>query len=68
MTAYRKFRKRNRGIGFRNRERLFPVLPIIKTFLTCDRKHTYFFIWPDDDDDDDDDGILKFGESYSYGD
>jgi hypothetical protein len=43
-------------------------LPIIKTILTCDRKHTYFFIWPDDDDDDDDDGILKFGESYSYGD
>ena len=30
MTAYRKFRKRNTGIGFRNRERLFPVLPIVK--------------------------------------
>ena len=28
MTAYRKFRKWN--IGFRNRERLFPVLPIVK--------------------------------------
>ena len=27
MTAYRKFRKWN--IGFRNRERLFPVLPIV---------------------------------------
>ena len=65
MTAYRKFRKWN--IGFQNRQRLFPVLPIIKTFLTCDRKHTYFFIWPDDDDDDGD-GILKFGESCSYGD
>jgi hypothetical protein len=30
MTAYRKFRKINTGIGFRNRERLFPVLPIVK--------------------------------------
>ena len=30
MTAYRKFQKWNTGIGFRNRERLFPVLPIIK--------------------------------------
>ena len=28
MTAYRKFWKWN--IGFRNRERLFPVLPIVK--------------------------------------
>ena len=28
MTAYRKFQKWN--IGFRNRERLFPVLPIVK--------------------------------------
>jgi hypothetical protein len=26
---YRKFRKRNTGIGFQNRERLFPVLPIV---------------------------------------
>ena len=26
MTAYRKFRKWNTEIGFRNRERLFPVL------------------------------------------
>jgi hypothetical protein len=42
MTTYRKFRKWNTEIGFRNRERLFPVLPIIKTFLTCDRKHTCF--------------------------
>jgi hypothetical protein len=30
MTAYRKFRKLNTGIGFRNRLRLFPVLPIVK--------------------------------------
>jgi hypothetical protein len=30
MTAYRKFRKWNTGIGFRNRERLFPVLLIVK--------------------------------------
>ena len=30
MTAYRKFRKWNTGIGFRNRERLFPVLPIVE--------------------------------------
>ena len=30
MTAYRKFRKLNTGIGFRNRVRLFPVLPIVK--------------------------------------
>ena len=30
MTAYRKFRKWNTGIGFRNRKRLFPVLPIVK--------------------------------------
>jgi hypothetical protein len=28
-SFYRKFRKWNTGIGFRNRERLFPVLPII---------------------------------------
>jgi hypothetical protein len=56
MTAYRKFRKLNTGIGFRNRERLFPVLPIVKKklmqtdrtyiFLTCDSKHTYLFFWP----------------------
>ena len=30
MTAYRKFRKWNTGIGFWNRERLFPVLQIVK--------------------------------------
>ena len=30
MTAYRKFWKWNTGIGFQNRERLFPVLPIVK--------------------------------------
>ena len=30
MTTYRKFRKGNTGIGLRNRERLFPVLPIVK--------------------------------------
>jgi hypothetical protein len=30
MKAYRKFRKWNTGIGFRNRERLFPVVPIVK--------------------------------------
>ena len=62
MTAYRKFRKWDTGIGFRNRERLFPVLPIVikkkkkkliptdHIFLTCDHKHTYFFLalqWPE---------------------
>ena len=36
MTAYRKFRKWNTGIGFRNRELLFPVLPIIKK-INADR-------------------------------
>jgi hypothetical protein len=30
MTAYRKFRIWNTGVGFRNRARLFPVLPIVK--------------------------------------
>ena len=51
------YRKLNTGIGFRNRERLFPVLSIIKKkkliptdrpkiFLTCDSKHTYIFFWP----------------------
>jgi hypothetical protein len=30
MTAYRKFRKWNTGIGFWNRKQLFPVLPIVK--------------------------------------
>ena len=39
MTAYRKFRKLNTGIGFRNRERLFPVLPIVKKL---------FFLMPTD--------------------
>ena len=29
-SFYRKFRKWNTGIGFRYRERLFPVLPIMK--------------------------------------
>jgi hypothetical protein len=33
MMAYRKFRKWNTAIGFRNRERLFPVLPIIKKII-----------------------------------
>ena len=58
-SFYRKFQKWNTGIGFRNRERLFPVLPIIikkkikliltdrpQIFLTCDSKHTYIFFWP----------------------
>jgi hypothetical protein len=60
LSFYRKFRKWN--IGFRNRERLFPVLPIIikkkkkkkkinpnrptLDFLTCDSKHTYIFFGP----------------------
>jgi hypothetical protein len=30
MTAYRKFWKWNTGIGFQNRERLYPVLTIVK--------------------------------------
>jgi 23S rRNA G2069 N7-methylase RlmK/C1962 C5-methylase RlmI len=30
MTTYRKFRKENTGIRLRNRERLFPVLPLVK--------------------------------------
>jgi hypothetical protein len=40
----------------RNRERLYPVLPIVKKkinadrptldFLLCDSKHTYIFFWP----------------------
>jgi hypothetical protein len=59
-SFYRNFRKLNPGIGFRNRERLFPVLSIIKKknkkliptdrpliFLTCDSKHTYIFFWPE---------------------
>jgi hypothetical protein len=59
MTAYRKFRKKKTANGFRNRKRLFPVLPIVKKkkkkkimptdpgfFLTCDDKHTYFIFWP----------------------
>ena len=37
MTAYRKFRKWNTGIGFRNWERLFPVLPIAKKKINDDR-------------------------------
>jgi hypothetical protein len=37
-SFYRNFRKLN--IGFRNRERLFPVL------WSGDRKHTYLFFWP----------------------
>ena len=61
MTAYRKFRKWNTAIGFRNRKRLFPVLPIVKKkkkknadrpyiFLTCDHKHTFIVLalqWPE---------------------
>ena len=53
MTAYRKFRKCN--IGFRNRERLFPVLLTVKNFflmpidprffLKRDCKHTLLFFW-----------------------
>jgi hypothetical protein len=57
-SFYRNFRKLNTGIGFRNRERLFPVLSIIKkknpdrpdprffwhvTVNTHIFKHTYIF-------------------------
>ena len=41
MTAYRKFRKWN--IGFRNRERLFPVLSIVKK--KNDDQPTLDFFW-----------------------
>ena len=43
MTAYRKFWKWN--IGFRNRERLFPVLPIVKKKkkINADRPTLDFF-------------------------
>jgi hypothetical protein len=48
MTAYRKFRKWN--IGFRNRERLFPVLPIVikkkkKKKINADRPTDPRFFW-----------------------
>ena len=45
MTAYRKFRKWNTGIGFRNRERLFPVLPSKKKIkkINADRPTLDFF-------------------------
>jgi hypothetical protein len=61
MTAYWKFRKRNTGIGFWNRERLFPVLPIIiikKKIIPTDPRffwhvtvntHIFFFgPWPNE--------------------
>ena len=45
MTAYRKFRKWNTGIGFR--ERLFPVLPIVKIiFFYCRPILDFFDMWP----------------------
>jgi hypothetical protein len=37
MTAYGKFWKWNTGIGFRNRERLFPVLPTVKKKINADQ-------------------------------
>jgi hypothetical protein len=47
MTAYRKFRKWNTGIGFRNRARLFPVLAIVikkkKKKINADRPTLDFF-------------------------
>jgi hypothetical protein len=48
MTANQKFRKWNTGIGFRNRERLFPVLPIVKKkLIPTDRPTVDFFeMWP----------------------
>jgi hypothetical protein len=46
LSFYRNFRKLNTGIGFRNRERLFPVLSIIKKGRSGDHKHTYFFFGP----------------------
>ena len=41
-SFYWKFRKRN--IRFRNRERLFPVLPIIKKKINPDRPTLDFFL------------------------
>ena len=53
MTAYRKFRKWNTGIGLRNRKRLFLALPIIEKknadprFFWHVTVNTHiFFIWP----------------------
>jgi hypothetical protein len=43
MTAYRKFRKGNTGMGFRNRERLFPVLPIVEKKINANRPTVDFF-------------------------
>jgi hypothetical protein len=49
MTAYRKFRKWNTGIRFRNRAQLFPVLPIVykkkkkKKKINADRPTLDFF-------------------------
>ena len=39
MTACQKFRKWNIGIGFQNRARLFPVLPIVKKKKTRGSAH-----------------------------
>jgi hypothetical protein len=38
----RKFWKWNTGIGFRNRERLFPVLPIVKKKKKFNADRLYF--------------------------
>ena len=48
MTAYPKFRKWNTGIRFRNREWLFPVLPIIKKKKKNECRPTldFFDMWP----------------------
>ena len=58
-SFYRNFRKLNTGIGFRNRERLFPVLSIIKKKKKNESRPTdprffwhvtvnthIFFFWP----------------------
>ena len=43
MTAHRKFWKWNTRIGFRNRERLFPILPIVKKkLLSTVNTHIFF--------------------------
>ena len=42
-SFYRKYRNRNTGIGFRNRERLFPVLPIIKKKLSRPSDPRFFW-------------------------
>ena len=52
MTAYREFRKWNTGIGLRNRERLFQVLPTVEkrkekeNKINADPTVDFFDMWP----------------------